>query len=187
MLITEAAHAATEAALVTSTTALQAAITSAIANNSQTTASIARAAQITEADLAELRSRRLIPLPIQVQLANALESDAGDPEFAAIVISASILPKNTVAPDASSGDLNNGTVASVTNGTWLGATPMTFTYQWYKHTGATGTGSAISNETNATLTLPDDAGKYVYCKVTATNDAGSASAESDRLGPLLHV
>ena len=68
-----------------------------------------------------------------------------------------------------------GQTLTTTNGTWTNS-PVSFTYQWYR--GAT----LIGGATSSTYTLVQaDAGNTsnIKCVVTATNGAGSASADSN--------
>lgn len=85
-----------------------------------------------------------------------------------------IPPVNTVAPVAS----GTGTVGqnlSVTNGTWT-YSPTSYTYQWRRG------GANIAGATNAVYALVGaDSGNSVGCAVTATNAAGSTSANSNTI------
>jgi hypothetical protein len=72
-----------------------------------------------------------------------------------------------------SGTPQVGDTLTANPGTWSGDTPMTFTYRWSDGT------------TGQTDTLPSaDAGQNVSVTVTATNDAGNASATSASDGPV---
>jgi len=83
------------------------------------------------------------------------------------------IPANTSAP-AISGTTTVNQTLSVTNGTWTGTTPFTYTYQWYRSS------AAISGATNSTYVLQIlDVNNPITCIVTATNSAGSASASSN--------
>jgi hypothetical protein len=83
------------------------------------------------------------------------------------------LPVNIVAP-AVTGTATVGQTLSTTNGTWTGAPAPTFSYQWQRN------GVNISGATSSTYVLVNaDAGNPVRCVVTATNVAGSASANSN--------
>lgn len=74
------------------------------------------------------------------------------------------------------GTPTQGTVLSVSNGTWIN-TPTGFTYQWQR--GGVGIGGA----TSSTYTLGSaDVGFTVNCAVTASNAAGSASVTSAPTG-----
>jgi Concanavalin A-like lectin/glucanases superfamily len=82
-------------------------------------------------------------------------------------------PVNTVAP-ALSGTFAEGQTVTCSTGTWTGNPVPTYTYQWYV------AGVAESGATSPSLVIPATAkGKSLYCRVTATNTAGSASADSN--------
>lgn len=90
------------------------------------------------------------------------------------------LPVNTVAPVVS-GTAVVGQSLTTTDGTWTGTPSPTFSYQWYR--GAT----PISGATSTTYTLVQaDAGNTsnIKCVVTATNSAGSASADSNTIATI---
>lgn len=94
-----------------------------------------------------------------------------------------IAPDNTAAPGVS-GTAVVGQTLSSTTGTWTGIPTPTYSYQW--HRGAT----LISGATNSTYTLVQaDAGNTsnIKCVVTATNSAGSASADSNTVAQILTV
>ena len=94
-----------------------------------------------------------------------------------------IAPVNTASPVVS-GTAVVGQTLSTTDGTWTGTAPITYSYQWYR--GAT----LISGATNNTYTLVQaDAGNTsnIKCVVTATNGAGSASADSNTVAQVLTV
>ena len=93
-------------------------------------------------------------------------------------------PSNTAAP-AVSGTPVVGNALSVSNGTWAGTPPITYTYQWWKLVnagdapGAAGS-SAIAGATTNSWTIPDASyvGLYLAAVVTATNIYGLVSANS---------
>lgn len=85
----------------------------------------------------------------------------------------SYAPANTVAP-AVSGTAVVGQTLTTTDGTWSNS-PSSYSYQWYR--GATPIGT---NSSSYTL-VQADAGQNIKCTVTATNTAGSASADSNTL------
>jgi hypothetical protein len=88
----------------------------------------------------------------------------------------SLAPANTVAP-AVSGSLTTGSTLTTTNGTWTHS-PTGFTYQWQRN------GVNITDATDSTYTITsDDIGKSIRCVVTATNDDGSGSANSNAVTP----
>lgn len=86
-----------------------------------------------------------------------------------------VAPSFTVAPQIT-GTAVVGQTLTCDGGTVTGTGPITKTYQWYR--GAT----LIGGATNSTYTLVQaDAGQDIKCTVTATNSAGSASADSNTL------
>jgi hypothetical protein len=74
-------------------------------------------------------------------------------------------PVNTIAPTLSpSGTQSTGTVITLGNGTWSGATPITFEYRWTRDN------IVISGQTSNTYTLvAGDAGTVIKGQVRATN------------------
>ena len=81
-------------------------------------------------------------------------------------------PVNTQAPSIS-GTPQQGDQLTVSDGTWTGDTPMTFSYSW------------SDGQTGKTITLgSSDVGQTINVTVTASNDAGSAQATSPGVGPV---
>ena len=67
-----------------------------------------------------------------------------------------------------------GQTLTTTTGTWTGTPTPTYAYQWQR------AGANISGATGSTYTLVSaDVGSAIRCVVTATNTAGSASANSN--------
>lgn len=88
-------------------------------------------------------------------------------------------PVNTVAPVAS-GTPAVGETLSTTNGTWTGNPAPTFTYQWFVDS------TIVPGATSSSYVVQaGDVGFNVFCRVTATNTQGSASADSNSLGPVV--
>lgn len=85
-------------------------------------------------------------------------------------------PANIMAPVVS-GTASVGNVLTITNGTWTGTPAPSFSYQWRRD------GAAISGATAATYKTVDpiDVGASIDCLVTASNSAGSASADSNNI------
>lgn len=81
-------------------------------------------------------------------------------------------PSNTSLPTIS-GTAQEGNTLTADPGSWSGATPITFTYQWSD--GRTGRRDTLSAA---------DVGDKVSVMVTATNSVGSATATSRSLGPV---
>lgn len=90
-------------------------------------------------------------------------------------------PVNTVAP-AITGTAQEGQTVSCSTGTWTGTPTITFAYQWKRN------GSNIGSATNSTYTLVTaDVSQSITCQVTATNDVGSANANSNTITPTSAV
>lgn len=102
-------------------------------------------------------------------------------------MTATIGPYNTVLP-AITGTLSGTNVQTTTNGTWAGDATITFARQWQRGNSADGTDPSwtnIASATGTTYTLTgSDTGKYIRCRVTATNSVGSTIAFSNIRGPV---
>lgn len=105
-------------------------------------------------------------------------------------------PVNSVAPSLS-GTETEGETLSCTTGTWGLDSPfssgsngtITYSYQWTRSDDGTGTNEAdIGSATSSTYTLTaSDVGKYIRCRVRATNDGGydaDADTNSDFTGAI---
>jgi hypothetical protein len=89
--------------------------------------------------------------------------------------SGSSKPINTVAPVVT-GTPASGQVLTCSTGSWVGTSPITYAYQWYR------SAVLISGETSNTYTvLSSDVGSALSCTVTATNSVGSTNASSNSL------
>jgi hypothetical protein len=117
-------------------------------------------------------------LRVVVTATNVAGSASANSANTATVVNPPASPVNTVAPVVS-GTAAEGFQLTVSNGTWTGDTPITFTYQWIR--GASNIAGATAN----TYTLVSaDVGQQIRCHVTATNAAGSASANSNQTGAV---
>jgi len=86
-------------------------------------------------------------------------------------------PANTVAP-ALSGTAQVGQTLTCSTGTWTGDATITYAYQWKR------AGTNISGATASTyLVVPADVASALSCTVTASNGAGSSSANSNSMTP----
>ena len=80
-----------------------------------------------------------------------------------------VAPQNTALPSLSGTD-----TLTCDPGTWTGAPPPTFTFEWLRD------GQVIPGAGGSTYTLTDaDAGHVIRCRVTGTNAGGSDTATSD--------
>jgi predicted secreted protein len=102
-------------------------------------------------------------------------------------ITATIGPYNTVLP-AITGTLSGTNIQTTTNGTWLGDATITFARQWQRGDVADINHPSwvdIAAATGTTYTLTgSDTGKWIRCRVTATNSVGSTVAFSNIRGPV---
>ena len=102
-------------------------------------------------------------------------------------MTATIGPYNTVLP-AITGTLSGTNVQTTTNGTWAGDATITFARQWQRGNSADPNDPSwtnIASATGTTYTLTGaDAGKYIRCRVTATNGVGSTLAFTNIRGPV---
>ena len=99
-------------------------------------------------------------------------------ESTSAAIDAALVPKapvNTVAPVAS-GTPAAGQTLSCSSGSWTGAPTPTYAYTWLRD------GVAIAGASGSTYAVQAaDVGNGLTCKVTATNENGSAAAVSNTL------
>ncbi|MEP6892192.1 MAG: hypothetical protein ABI927_00305 [Gaiellaceae bacterium] len=87
-------------------------------------------------------------------------------------------PQNTALPTVS-GTAAAGSTLSATSGSWSGDTPITFSYQWRRCDSNGSNCSSIGNATSSTYNVgSSDVGFRLRTRVTATNGAGQASADS---------
>lgn len=102
-------------------------------------------------------------------------------------MTATIGPYNTVLP-AITGTLSGTNTQTTTNGTWAGDATITYARQWQRGTAADinhPSWTNIAAATGLTYTLTgSDTGKYLRCRVTATNSVGSTIAYSNIRGPV---
>jgi hypothetical protein len=91
-------------------------------------------------------------------------------------------PQST-APPAVSGQPVVGQTLTASEGSWNSTLPITgYSYQWSRCTPACG---EIPGATGKTYTIAEvDRGTTLKARVTATNTAGSSSAESNAVGPV---
>lgn len=87
-------------------------------------------------------------------------------------------PSNTVAPQIV-GVAREGRSVSATSGTWEGASPS-FAYQWRRCASDVGNCADVDGATAQTYVVDrQDVGAVLRVRVTATNDAGAASKDSE--------
>jgi hypothetical protein len=87
-------------------------------------------------------------------------------------------PVNSKGPTIA-GSMVEGQTASVNPGTWSGAAPITFTYQWLRCNSAGGSCVAISRATAVQYKLTSsDVGRKLRVNVTGRNSGGSTTVLS---------
>ncbi|MEE4662202.1 MAG: hypothetical protein V2J89_17160 [Halieaceae bacterium] len=90
-------------------------------------------------------------------------------------------PFNLTAP-VLSGNEQVGQTLSVTNGTWQGVTPITYSYKWFRN------GLEISGATSSSYTLvAADYNTVVYCQVIASNAIGTGTEDSNATGAIAGI
>jgi len=109
------------------------------------------------------------------------QGQATSPATAVVSVSA---PANTAAP-AISGTTTQGQTLSVSNGTWTGGTPITYTFQWERCDGAGNNCAAVSGATHRSYGLgAADVGHKIRALVSARNSAGTNRMYSNIVGPV---
>lgn len=116
-------------------------------------------------------------LPITIAVSGMTPSV---PNYAVSVIITNVIeaPVNTVAPVIAGGTSIGNVLTVTSNGTWTDMQGGSFSYQWNN-------GADIVGATAASYTVQaGDSGDNIICKVTATNSASSATANSNSIGPI---
>jgi hypothetical protein len=107
---------------------------------------------------------------------NAVGSSSADTSPTAVV--AGQPPVNTAVPTIT-GTAKDGQTLTVSNGTWTGSATITYTRAWKRCDTAGANCSTISGATGTTYVLSAaDVGSTIRATVTASNSAGSASADT---------
>jgi hypothetical protein len=119
-------------------------------------------------------------LDVVVTATNAAGSTSATSSLTGLI--AGILPKSTALPSIG-GLLKTGQLLSVTNGSWTGSEPISYSYRW-QLCGVLGNSCTdIAKATGPTFLLGAlDVGNTLRAVVTATNAAGSASAPTGVTG-----
>lgn len=99
--------------------------------------------------------------------------------FVTLAAPGGISPPTNQSPPTATGIAQVGQTLTCLEGGWNGTQPITYTFQWM-HNGAAIPGAATSTY----VLTPEDAGAQIVCAVTASNDAGSASASSSAVIPV---
>ena len=93
-------------------------------------------------------------------------------------------PMNVSKPSIS-GTPKQGESLTAYQGSWSGAEPISYAYQWLRCGSDGGNCGAITGATNKTIALAsDDVNKRMRVKVTAKNSLGTANAQSAATGTV---
>jgi len=87
-------------------------------------------------------------------------------------------PRNTVAPRIS-GLASAGRQLTVSTGTWVGAQPIAFTYQFLSCTASSSACKAVVTNSNHLTLTAADVGRVIRAKVIGTNTFGGTTAFSN--------
>ena len=117
-------------------------------------------------------------LRVQVTATNS-DGSASSTSVPTSVVTAASPPVNT-APPAISGSAVEGQTLTASTGTWSGATPITYVYQWLRcdRNGGSCASSGGSTTQNVYHLSSADIGTTVRVAVTATNSDGSQTSTS---------
>lgn len=114
---------------------------------------------------------------VRVSALNVAGTSTATSDRTAVVVG-STAPVNSVPPTIS-GTAREGSVLTVSSGSWKGSQPITFAYQWFRCSSRGGGCSAIPPATGRTVTLSSpDVGKTLRVRVAATNSGGSSAVLS---------
>ncbi len=93
-------------------------------------------------------------------------------------------PGSTTAP-AITGTPTQGQTLTVTQGEWIGAPPISYTFAWERCDSSGNNCVAIAGATHTTYVLTSaDAGHDIRATVTAGNSSGKTEAHSNTVGPV---
>jgi hypothetical protein len=124
-------------------------------------------------------------LRFRVTAKNADGSKTADSNETAVVTTASGVPANT-KPPLISGYAEVGVKLQASTGTWVGATPISYSYQWQRCDKQGNACSAISGEKSSSYAVVGaDVEKTLRVKVTAQNSKGKSSAISEHTAVVI--
>jgi glucose/arabinose dehydrogenase/PKD repeat protein len=119
---------------------------------------------------------------IRVNATNTAGNASADSTQTAVVAAAPAAPSNT-APPTITGTAQQGQTLTATDGTWTGTQPITFTRQWRRCDTSGANCTNIAGATASTyVPSATDVGSTIRIRVTATNTAGNATADSAQTG-----
>ena len=123
-------------------------------------------------------------LRVLVRAVNADGSTDALSPVTAVVAAASQAPVNTKAPTIS-GSPVVGQRLTANTGTWTGATPIQYTYQWLRCDAGGNACTSIPGEDTRRYDVVDaDVGRRLRFRVRAANSVGNRTATSAAVGPV---
>jgi hypothetical protein len=121
----------------------------------------------------------------RVTASNADGSKTADSNETGVVSTPNGAPTST-KPPVISGTAEVGVRLHTSNGSWVGATPIAFSYQWQRCDRSGNACNAIAGATHADYLLAGkDANRTLRSKVTGTNSKGASSAFSEPTAVVL--
>lgn len=122
-------------------------------------------------------------LGAQVTASGSAGTSSKASDLTTVVAAGQTRPVNTQAP-VISGAAQLGVRLTTSNGTWTGTPPISsYSYDWWRCDPTGNNCKVISGQTGSSYTLvAPDLGQTIRSRVTATNSAGSTSAESNQTG-----
>ena len=119
-------------------------------------------------------------LRVRVRATNTDGSTSATSAASALVAaSGSGAPVNTKEPSIA-GSTVQGQTLIANRGSWSGANPITYKYQWLRCDTNAANCNSIAGETSSNRTIvADDVGHRLRVRVTASNSSGSTSADSN--------
>jgi hypothetical protein len=117
-------------------------------------------------------------LRVEVTASNIAGSNTATSAATTVVQAPSSQPANT-SPPTISGVAQVGQTLTASPGSWTGAQPLTYAYQWQRCDASGASCNPISGATQATYTIVNhDVDSTLVVVVTASNSSGSATASS---------
>ena len=122
---------------------------------------------------------------VEVTATNAAGSSTAASGSSAMIVGPGGIPTNKGRP-ALSGSLNEGSQLTVSQGSWEGATPLSYSYGWQRCDASGNNCSGISGASDVHYSLVRaDVGNRIRGVVTASNGLGATAAYTDLTGVVV--
>jgi hypothetical protein len=117
---------------------------------------------------------------VRVTATNSAGSGTADsPNATEIVVATGATPANAAKPSIS-GDPREGSTLTVSNGTWTGTQPISFTYQWTRCDQAGAACAAVAGATGTSYNPTSaDVSHTLRVRLTAKNSRGTSAVDTD--------